>query len=475
MVDVIIATENEELNEYMLNRKNKAFRIVAAAQYREAVADIVRTTKADVLLLSAYLKGSEDILQTVFTARSANLRVVFLAGKIDPNDELIADLIAIGVYDILFNPIDVEQIEAVLREPGKFAEAVKLLRITKKPEGKNLSKVALKFLPLVRSGEESKKQETLKPEHRAKTALPKQVLQTTSGKTTKTTGTKTKIKQQTPLEAADIIGDDGPLHFTRPVIAVWSPAPTGKTFIATNLARALSGQTKVAFADLTPDRAAHTWLLAPEGEASFNQVMAASLLQDLPQGLKLGGITAYLSDPMIPIPDITVAALRRFISSPQVDADLMVLDLPSVLSPWSQRLLAASTVLLVADPDYAHCLLVRKAYQELNQETKVVLVVNKAEQIEAPGWNIADVLGAKPAIQMPCCPKSVYECIAAGKFAAGLEHFKPEFERLASIVMGKVYAGKLASSEQEAVAGKTPNLDLAGLLGSPLAFQNTKP
>ncbi len=149
MIYVIVATENEQLNEYILNKQNKSLQVVALAPYREAVADMVRTTKANTLLLSAYLKGSQDILETVFVARAAGLRVVFLAGDIKPNDDLIADLVAMGVYDVIFNPTTGEKIQKALCAPSNFGDAIRLLKVVKKPEGRKVRSLADRFLKLI--------------------------------------------------------------------------------------------------------------------------------------------------------------------------------------------------------------------------------------------------------------------------------------------------------------------------------------
>lgn len=171
---ILIATENDALNRHI--KRLPWAEVAATAQYREAVADMVRTTKADTLLLSAYLKGSQDIVETVFTARSAGLRVVFLAGEIKADDDLIADLIAMGVYDILFNPISITQIEESLRVPGRFGDAVKLLRVAKKPEGRRVRSLANKFsarFPLPYEKEEQPIEESAQ-EHHARDCVDRQ-------------------------------------------------------------------------------------------------------------------------------------------------------------------------------------------------------------------------------------------------------------------------------------------------------------
>lgn len=438
----MLATGDDKLDSYV--KSLPWVEVVATARYREAVPDSARSSKAEVLLLSAYLKGSEDIREAVFVARAAGLRVVFLAGSMNKDDPLVADLIALGVYDLLFDRITVNDIEERLRTPAPFGEAVRLIRVGRAPEGKRLAGILSQFASVVQpeAHEEAEKggMEKERPAlrlSRPKMALPRIRLPSVRLPAAHVareppqgaeSGTK-PVDSSVPPESA-LPAEEGPLRLVRPAVAVWSPVAAGKTFVAVNLARALAGRFKVAFADLAPDRAAHAWLLGPEGEDSLRQALEASALRDLSPGFRVGGFTAYLSDPNLPAPVVKLESLRRFLSSPQVDAEVIVLDLPSALPAWGERLLEACVTVLVGDPDYAHCIAVREAYRKL-AKLGCVLVANRCAEPDAPGWDLAEALGGKPAAEFPCAPEAVYGAVAAGRFAADLPDFKDGFSALA--------------------------------------------
>lgn len=157
LVKVILATGDEVLDRYI--RGLPWVEVVGEARYKEAVPDAVRPGKGEVLLLSAYLPGSMDIIEVVYAARTAGTRVLFLAGDMR-EESFVADLVALGVYDILFNPIAIEEIEERLKTPATFGEAAKLLSVSKMPEGKRLLPLLKRFW---KKEEQEEKRSKIKP------------------------------------------------------------------------------------------------------------------------------------------------------------------------------------------------------------------------------------------------------------------------------------------------------------------------
>ncbi|MGB9819718.1 MAG: hypothetical protein ACPLRZ_11670, partial [Thermovenabulum sp.] len=104
--------------------------------YKEALPDAIRRYKADTVILSIYLPGAEDIRDTIFKARMADVRVIFLVGDTSRTDETILDSIAMGVYDILFGSIRLSDVEEAVKKPATFREIIKEVRYPGKPEGR---------------------------------------------------------------------------------------------------------------------------------------------------------------------------------------------------------------------------------------------------------------------------------------------------------------------------------------------------
>jgi len=131
---ILLATDNKELDEYL--KKNTDFDIAGEVYYRDALVDSLRQHKCDTVILSAFLNGEEDMLDVVFQLRMADARVVMLMGDTDKNSAQVFDLIAMGVYDILFSPIEVSEIIQTIKEPKKLSN---ILRDKKRRNMKRLN------------------------------------------------------------------------------------------------------------------------------------------------------------------------------------------------------------------------------------------------------------------------------------------------------------------------------------------------
>lgn len=132
---LLLATENKELDEYIKENADGDIEVVGEVYYREALVDAIRQYRCDTVLLSIYLSGEKDILDVIFLARMADARIIVLMNK---DDERAYELVAMGVYDLLFSPVPVTQIMEVLKNPKTFSRILKELGTPWRPEAKNL-------------------------------------------------------------------------------------------------------------------------------------------------------------------------------------------------------------------------------------------------------------------------------------------------------------------------------------------------
>ncbi len=99
---------------------------VTRAYYRGAIPELFQDDSYDVLVLSAFLEGTEDLYHLVKTARYHNARVIFLAGSMERSDPLLNKIFHLGVYDIIFNPVTDELLKRI-KSPSTFGEAADAL------------------------------------------------------------------------------------------------------------------------------------------------------------------------------------------------------------------------------------------------------------------------------------------------------------------------------------------------------------
>lgn len=460
-VKVILATNDQKLDAYFKSRPG--VEVVGEVYYREALGDAAKRLPAEAVVLSAYLPGSQDLADVTLRLRAADIRVVFLAGDLKRTDPLLPELVAQGVYDILFNDIRVEEIEERLKNPESFGQALRLLAVPAKPPASRVSAL-LKRMSLSRipSGERQEtapdEPGTIKPSAGdleapeisapAKAETPAETRR--SPVITMPRIRLPSIPRPPREERPENKEVDYKLRPARPLVAVWSPVPAGKTFVAVGLADALSRMAGVALVDLDPQRSLHSWLFLSEGEDTLCRAMAGSLLEAPPEGLALTDrLQVYAADPKLPGCEVKLDRLGRLIAAAGGGAGVFLVDLPSHLSEGGREVLAVSAVVVfVADPDYAHCVTVREELSKLLSSGKnVVVVANRyADPVGAYYWNLSEVLGSAIDVTIPCLPEEAYGIPATGKLSKRPE-FAREFQSLAERVFLKL---RLVSHGKEA-------------------------
>jgi Mrp family chromosome partitioning ATPase len=419
---IILATNYKPLDSYLKERsEDLGITVVKEVYFREALRSVIRQYPADVLLMTSNLPGSDrtNILDYVYQARMANLRVIVLTGEKNPKDELVPALVALGVYDILFGEIKAADIERVIKQPMTMSEIVRAWGLPGKP------KPPPGFLDRLKAAIPTESPEPVAVHASEEPALIQEqapVKKRESEKPAKKTKSTERVKG-TPL----LLTQEGePTVMTRPsrpVIAVWSPCSSGKTFVSVHLAKALAQKgLRVGLVDLNLER--HDlfhWLLLPEGEDSLSRALTLDVLfsQQPFTGQWKHGLMVFSDDPSVRTREETDAMiddgnLMRFFNSPKVPADILVCDLPSQLHPYVQRILEHAWIgVLVVDQDYARCGLYKTSIKTLPWEPLVV--VNRFAPFD--GWDAKEAFGKGPVANVPIMAGETYAAIAHGGLA----------------------------------------------------------
>lgn len=446
---VILATNYKPLDSYLKERADDlGITVVKEVYFKEALTSVIRQYPADVLLMASNLPGSDktSILDYVYQARMANMRVIMLTGEKTPKDELVPGLVALGVYDILFGEIKAADLERVIKHPMTMPEIVRAWGMPGKPKPPPGFLDKLKAA-LPKEAEEA--ESSLQVDEASLQPNPQPVL---VGEKAPPVRKKPKVERfkkakgqtQTALSVPIVDDDTDMTRPARPIIAVWSPCPAGKTFVALHLAKALTQKgLRVGLADLNLERQdLFHWLLLPEGENSLTRVLSLDILfTEKPMtGQWKHGIMVYSDDPATRTPEETEAMiedgnLMRFFNSAKVPVDLLVCDLPSKLHPYVLKILRNAWVgVLVVDQDYSRCKLYKDSLTLIPWEP--MLVVNRFAPFE--GWDAKEAFGKEPIANIPVMAGETYLAIAHGGLA---EEGVTALDRVAARIVARSDSG----------------------------------
>lgn len=114
----LIFTDNEQLNKE-LNKQIKDSRIVYYSDY------ILEEKEADTLLVSVQ-NNKYNFRDFMFKVRNKNIRVILILEN-ETQSEL-KDALLLGIYDIIFDPFTIEDIEKKIRKPSAFSEISKYIK-----------------------------------------------------------------------------------------------------------------------------------------------------------------------------------------------------------------------------------------------------------------------------------------------------------------------------------------------------------
>ncbi|NLO89485.1 MAG: GGDEF domain-containing protein [Clostridia bacterium] len=129
-LSLLLATNILEVDEYI--EETERYDICGKAYYREAVKNLLERADKnlpDVAVISSALVGSVDLLSVIKDVRSCDVRVVYIDYNPEPNRNFISEIIKLGIYDILTNPISLPLLVQMIDEPSPYSYAVSLVGI----------------------------------------------------------------------------------------------------------------------------------------------------------------------------------------------------------------------------------------------------------------------------------------------------------------------------------------------------------
>lgn len=140
MEKVLLAVGFRQLEEYLEKQLRKEFVFIGNTVYREGIIRAIGQKKPDIVVIRETLSGNENIMSIIYEVRSKypKTRIVFVAGNRDPGDELLANLVNYGVYDILQGEkIQANQIISLIRQPNEYKDVKHLQPVPILDEQKN--------------------------------------------------------------------------------------------------------------------------------------------------------------------------------------------------------------------------------------------------------------------------------------------------------------------------------------------------
>lgn len=128
MKTVFLAIGNEGVENYLKNSLSNEFVFKGQSVYREGVLLNMESNVPEILILSETLAGKMDILELVTTVRELynKVRIIFIAHHRVVGDEVLAELVNKGVYDIIEGTnVSSKDIIALMRKPNEFKDVSK--------------------------------------------------------------------------------------------------------------------------------------------------------------------------------------------------------------------------------------------------------------------------------------------------------------------------------------------------------------
>ncbi|MDO7785796.1 hypothetical protein [Desulforamulus aquiferis] len=378
-MNVLLATEDEIYLEPL--SAIRQFRITPVTS-REHVVAAARYIESEVVILSPGLPGEVDIIDIVEDLIDLNIRVVFLAGELNPANLTVRKLVELSVYDILFEPITIGRLKDALINPAKEFTP-------------NSSQTFNGLNEL-----EQEKEGTLER--------------------LKTLGTEVKISLP---QISQIKKKADSKNLLQNVIAVYSPTPSGKTMLALNLATTLSQLgNNVALVDGDISQLSlGNWVEIPEGEDGIYR-----LLKDPGNSLEYGysprlmpGLFLFTASVVDPEAANNKKSMLNALKGLNSICDVVVVDLSSdIKNPVTSEVInIASQVILVADTDFNHLRRFQIVMDKLSDDlfSKCCLVVNRA--VESARVFVSDAekaVGLKSDALIPDAALEVLESIKSG-------------------------------------------------------------
>lgn len=125
MEKILLAVGYRQLEDYLQNQLKKEFLFVGETVYREGIIRAIGQKNPDIVIIRETLSGTENIMKIVYEIRTRypKTRIIFIAGKREPGDVLLANLVNYGIYDILQGEnIPANEIIALVRKPNEHKD-----------------------------------------------------------------------------------------------------------------------------------------------------------------------------------------------------------------------------------------------------------------------------------------------------------------------------------------------------------------
>ncbi|MBO8128235.1 MAG: hypothetical protein H0Z39_03425 [Peptococcaceae bacterium] len=119
-VKTILAVVDREFEQSLMSADE--LDVLATAYSQEDLLAEVTRRRPEVVVVSADLQGSMDPWEVARQLRTQNARVVFLAGVIDRESDLVAGLVGLAVYDILFDPVTPDDVIHSIMNPAGLSD-----------------------------------------------------------------------------------------------------------------------------------------------------------------------------------------------------------------------------------------------------------------------------------------------------------------------------------------------------------------
>lgn len=125
MEKILLAVGFRELEEFLQKKLRNEYKFVGVTVYREGIIRAIGQTNPDIVVIRETLEGKENILSILYEIRTKfpRVRIVFIAGKREPGDELLATLVNYGIYDILYGEkIPAHAVVGLIRKPNEYKD-----------------------------------------------------------------------------------------------------------------------------------------------------------------------------------------------------------------------------------------------------------------------------------------------------------------------------------------------------------------
>jgi len=108
---ILIFTGDEQL-DYDISKKIEDSRVVYYPDY------ILQEPEAKILITTVQ-PNKYNFTDFMFKVREKNIRVILLLENC--KSKVLKDALILGIYDILFDPFSIEDIENLIKEPSSFS------------------------------------------------------------------------------------------------------------------------------------------------------------------------------------------------------------------------------------------------------------------------------------------------------------------------------------------------------------------